>query len=396
MKLLKTKVTGLTLFPNGLEVDFYAQQRVLPDKGETVFNLFSNIYSHNVMTFVGMNASGKTTTLKTLSFVLQLLDNKPINNIYCNDLLCESLKGHNGKVVFHNYFLGGGKYIYLIETTIQMREDETYFISAEKVWRKKSSSVKSKVKLFDFSDANLFQTRTFEEEYLLDDVSLVIGINKKEKNDAYNVDLISLTDQNLMHLIGYYPDEIVTFLDPNIESLKTKVKDEKITFSLKFRGRETITLHSPSELENYLSSGTIKGIHVYITAIMVLKTGGYCIIDELENHFHKEIVHTLIQFFQDTELNSKGATLVFSTHYPELLDLLERNDSIYVVTNQSGIAVRNLAQLDIRDDLKKSDVFFSDCLGNTAPAYETYIELKGKIKNLIPASGLEPEVVDGI
>ncbi len=396
MKLLKTKMTGLALFPDGLEVDFYAQQRVLLDKDEAVFNLFSNIYSHNVMTFVGMNASGKTTTLKAISFVLQLLDNKSINNIYCNNLLKDSLSDPKKEVVFQNHFLGEDKFIYFIETKVKMRDDETYFISAEKIWRKTSSSVKSKVKLFEFSNDNLFLTRTFEEEYLLDDVSIVVGINKKEKNDAYNVDLIGLTDRNFMRLIGDFPHEIVTFLDPNIESLSTDLKDGKITFNLKFKGRENIKLHSPNELEYYLSSGTIKGITVYITAIMVLKTGGYCIVDELENHFHKEIVHTLIQFFQDKELNTKGAVLIFSSHYPELLDLLERNDSIYVATNQSGISVSNLAQLDVRDDLKKSDVFLSGYLGNTAPVYETYIELKEKIKKLVPASKEKVEGVNGV
>lgn len=31
----------------------------------------------------------------------------------------------------------------------------------------------------------------------------------------------------------------------------------------------------------------------------VLKDGGYLIVDEIENHFNKEIVSTLIRFFMD-------------------------------------------------------------------------------------------------
>jgi hypothetical protein len=45
--------------------------------------------------------------------------------------------------------------------------------------------------------------------------------------------------------------------------------------------------------------------------------------------FNKEIVSTLIRFFMDSEINTTGAVLIFSTHYVELLDILERNDNIY-------------------------------------------------------------------
>ena len=37
----------------------------------------------------------------------------------------------------------------------------------------------------------------------------------------------------------------------------------------------------------------------------VLKDGGYLIVDEIENHFNKEIVSTLIRFFMDGKINEK-------------------------------------------------------------------------------------------
>ncbi len=43
----------------------------------------------------------------------------------------------------------------------------------------------------------------------------------------------------------------------------------------------------------------------------VLQNGGYIVVDEIENHFNKEIVTTLMRFFMDSKLNKNGGTLVF-------------------------------------------------------------------------------------
>ena len=37
----------------------------------------------------------------------------------------------------------------------------------------------------------------------------------------------------------------------------------------------------------------------------VLREGGCLVVDEIENHFNKEIVSTLIRFFMDGKLNKK-------------------------------------------------------------------------------------------
>lgn len=112
-------------------------------------------------------------------------------------------------------------------------------------------------------------------------------------------------------------------------------------------------MNSPLELEKYLSSGTIKGINLFINAMMVLDKGGYLIIDELENHFNKELAATLVRFFMNHKVNKKGAVILLSTHYPELLDEFERNDNIYITRNNDGISVENLSNILKRNDIKK-------------------------------------------
>ena len=109
------------------------------------------------------------------------------------------------------------------------------------------------------------------------------------------------------------------------------------------------------------------------------QTGGYLIVDELENHFNREIVSTLIRFFMDKKVNPRGAMLIFSTHYPELLDEFERNDNIYVARHQQGITVENLSNLLKRNDVKKSDAYQSGLLEGTVPMYEAFMDLKRSI-----------------
>ena len=90
---------------------------------------------------------------------------------------------------------------------------------------------------------------------------------------------------------------------------------------MKFKGEEELILNNAVELEQYLSSGTIKGIITFSMVKEVLTSGGYLLIDELENHFNKEIVVTLMRFFMDSSLNKSGSTLNF---YNALLGIARR------------------------------------------------------------------------
>ena len=109
---------------------------------------------------------------------------------------------------------------------------------------------------------------------------------------------------------------------------------------------------------------------VFLEAIKVLGSGGYMIIDEIENHFNRVLVESLIRLFMSKRTNSKGAVIIFSTHYPELLDELVRNDSVFITKNDGGLYVENLSSLLSRNDMKKSEVYKSNYLGGTAPKYE--------------------------
>ena len=381
MRILKIEANGLKLFSNDLDIDFTTTQRVRNNKNEMLYKISPHIYQNNAIAFIGINASGKTTTLKVISFVIQMLNNEPINKIENNTILNGLME--EDKIMFDIYFTASSSNsIYKLKTTIMKNRlndafENNFFIENEELWRKDIKSIKTKKSIFDFSTLKPIQFRKGDEEYLPDDVSIIISLNKKNDIKINFKDLINWTNINLIRILGQFPQELITFLDSSIEYLKTNIKKNKdVEIRLKFKNKEEILIKSPLDLEKYLSSGTIKGINVFINAMSVLSKGGYLIIDEIENHFNKEIATTLVRFFMSHQVNKKGAVILFSTHYPELLDEFERNDNIYVTRNNGGISVENLSKLLKRNDIKKSEVYQSGYLEGTVPAYESYIKFK--------------------
>ncbi len=396
MKILKIEATGLKLFKGTLEVDFYAKQRVSADKNEMLTNIKSNLYINNVLSLVGINASGKTSTLKVVLFALQLLDCKPINTINYNTIL-EGLS-EDDEVEFNIYFVTNNGKISKLKTVIKLDSaklemNSKYYISNETIYTRSLSTVRSKQTLFDFIATDSELERKNDELFLLDDVSIMIAYNKKHKVSLNVYDAMEWTDFNSIRVLGSFPLTLVQFLDPSIEYLNCEIAEDtkKIKIFLKFYNREEYILNRPLELNDYLSSGTLKGLNIFMTAMMALTEGGYFIIDELENHFNKEIVSTLIKFFMDSDLNKKGAVLVFTTHYVELLDIFERNDNIYLIKNIDRIQLENLSDVLNRNDVKKSELFQSGYIEYTTPDYDAYIALKHTIASI----QISEEVQDG-
>lgn len=380
MRILKMSVSGLTLFKDTIDIDFYTEQRVSGDNNEMVTPCFGNVYTNNVISIVGINASGKTTLLKIISFVIDFMNGESINNIGNIDILDDTQK-----VTITVYFFDPKDGIFKLESEIirvgNNKLDNRYIINNECLWCKKISRAKSKKDLFEFDDKCIIKERDNNAEFLKDDTSIILSLNKNK--NFYLKDLIQLTNLNFLRLIGDFPQELIAFLDPSIEYFSfDKITGES---KLKYFDREEIIVSNPVIFERYLSSGTIKGINVFINAMVVFEMGGYLIVDELENHFNREIVATLLRFFMNKSVNKNGATLIFSTHYAELLDEFERNDGIYIVRNRNGISAQKLSKILNRNDIKKSEAFKSDFLEGTVPTYDSYMQLKkaivsGKIK----------------
>lgn len=377
MKILRITVQGLPLFKQELDIAFYAQQRVSEDDKETLFNLLlkPTVYLHAANAFIGINASGKTSVLKAIQLALHIVKNEPINHVDAKTIL-----GGTNKAVFRICFYDANQNICCLETEITSQKtkagDYVYSIVNEKLWEKPAASLQSKKALTDFAGLDPIATRNENEIFLSDDVSFIIAHNKKTRDTLEICSLLSYTNVNVLPFSEDIPLEVIAFLDPTIEKLYFEQMEKKTFIHLKFKGEDEIILNNAMDLEQYLSSGTIKGIITFSMVKEVLQSGGYLLVDEIENHFNKEIVTTLVRFFMDSRLNKKGGTLIFTTHYPELLDEYDRNDGIHIVRNRNGIMVDNLSNILTRNDIKKSDAYQSGFLDGTTPAYEAYMRLK--------------------
>lgn len=377
MKILKIAFSGLPLFKDKVEIDFTASQRV-KDENELSF-LFKNgrngYYSNNVVSFIGLNASGKTSLLKVLSFIFSLLNNEPLNNTKYLEIF-DDLKEEK-EATFEVCFLSSTSIYFL--TTALAKKDKKLFIKRESLKEKPYRTVKKKEDLFNQENAKTITERNDNETFLSDDVSIMIAFNKQNKDKILYTDMLKYTNENHLSLSEDCPVELIAFFDPSIEYIDVKQEGKDRIIYLKFHKKPEIKLNHINDIERYLSSGTIKGINLFLSAFEAFKKGGYLLIDELENHFNHEIVSTLIRFYMDKKINVGGATLLFSTHYAELLDQFNRNDCIYIVRNIDGVSVENLSKILKRNDIKKSEAYQSDFLKGTAPKYETYIALKNKL-----------------
>ncbi|MDE7207049.1 MAG: ATP-binding protein, partial [Lachnospiraceae bacterium] len=212
MKLLKITMEGLPHFKDMLDIDFVARQRVHDDDKERLCNVFSTIYVNQVISFVGINASGKTTILKALSFAMKMLNNESINNIPSKEVLNDLEK--NQKVIITAYFYSKDS-IHKLETCIEKKvndidESEKLVITDENLWSKEICKVKTKKSMFDFQETDLKEKRNQDEQYLMEDISIMVAINKKNDSGYLVRDMLVWTDHNMLSVLGKFPKELLT------------------------------------------------------------------------------------------------------------------------------------------------------------------------------------------
>ena len=181
--------------------------------------------------------------------------------------------------------------------------------------------------------------------------------SKEAKNSLKN--LIEGTGANYIVLV------------PN--ALQETPQSEEIDFT------SDITV-SDKELIYMLSSGTTKGMLLYILMAASLQQGFDLIIDEIENHFHKTLVENMISLYKDKTVNRNNATLIFTTHYCELLDLFNRQDNIYIAKSNDKVYLTNMYDgFNIRSELLKSRQFYNNVF-RTAVNYDELMQLKKELK----------------
>ncbi len=369
MKIIGIKAVGLPRFKEQIEIGFTARQSVYEKDRLSLYKLFGNIYQNPTCVIIGTNASGKTSVLKLINFVFDMMNSEPVNHIDNRDIL-----GNTENAVITTWFYSQ-ECIFKLETSISYK-DGRYIIEAEKLFRKSKGVARTREEILEFDESMLVLRRDNDDPYLSDDVSIMVAWIKKQNDSLIFEHIHPDVDGRALLLCEEIPDELLSFLDPNVEELSFKTINGIKSAHLRLKGEKEVYINDYRELYKYLSSGTVKGIAVFAKAMEILRLGGYMIIDGIEHDLDRSVVTTLIRFFMEVKINRNGAVLIFSTYCPELLDEYDRNDCIYITYNQGGIKLKRLDAIWKRKDIKKSDAYQSGLLGDTVPSYEKYMHLK--------------------
>ena len=376
IKILRIRYENIPLFHDGcFEFSLMAEDRV--SDPTQVFQLRRNLYTQKLSALVGINASGKTSVLKLIYLAMSIVLERGSLNTLVYD---KSLLQDETKITID--FCHGDS-CYELHSIIGKRAPsrgmgtELYF-KEEQLFKKPLASIKSKKDALYFNQTRLALQRSQLPKdalgFLKFDDSIVISIMTDRQLPAVR-SLITFTNNNALMLYGQSASEVLHAFDSNLEMLSSSMIDNNISYTIKFKS-DPRTFHVTSEwvLNNLISSGTIKGQNIMMLIEDVLQTGGYLIVDELENHMNKELVRMITNIFKNEHINKYGACLIFSTHYAEILDFMDRKDNIYITRrNQTDASIEllNYASEVKRNDVKKSDVILSNYIEGTAPSYES-------------------------
>lgn len=383
MKLLKISFDHLRMFESGtFEIDLFASDKV-PTGDESVAPLAGRIYSNNILGFAGINASGKTTALALIELAARIVEGSPLPGGGLPSTIATFFDGPARL----RCLVGEGEACFLIESTIACEseaisgenslvfgDERISFVSAKSLRR---ADLFSWEVLADRARL-LYRRSQMDEPWLAlasPEVSISGAVIAKEFGGRRRIHVFRDNKFNLSRdFTGL--DTVLRVFDPTIEHLE--VASDGRAFSAKFKGREPIVL-SEDGLAEVLSSGTHRGVALIGRAISALRAGGYLLVDEIENHLNRQLVNVVIDLFVSAETNPRGATLVFTTHYPQLLDHIHRKDNVYFLASTfgNGSRVVKYSTQVKRIENKKSEVFVSNFVKGTAPRY---VDVKSLVK----------------
>lgn len=370
MKILGIKAKGFKNCADDFEMEFIAKsKKTSEDKEYELLEIDEELYVYSTIGVVGKNASGKTSVLELLDWCYDILSTFRLSgkNSNYNGIWLEILFHEEGYIYKYDIELGNSDTL----------EDRAIFKN-QHLFRKKY--YKTKLKQILSED---WQERCQIKGEVPEDFSIVFFILKKSTIREIYYDISMENEKEYSATFKFME---LTKIDPQFLSKVLKIFDENITnlkqidennYGLTYQGIER--MFSARELYSFLSSGTTKGINLYMIAIISLKMGFDLIVDEIENHFHKTLVENLIMLYKDKQVNKKNATLYFSTHYCELLDLFNRSDNIWVTHAKDKVIINNMyEEYGIRTELLKSKKFYQNAF-DTAVNYEALMELKKEL-----------------
>ncbi len=372
MKLLKVVANNFKLCEDNLTISFVPEaNKTLEDKEFELHEIDNNLFVFNTLGIIGKNASGKTTVTDLLSLVYDIFSNFRVKDMsfifkYFNKVLdLDICFYHEG-------------YLYRYITKLSTNNNCIIFVD-QKLFKRKYKKTYAK---------NLFDYEKYEEVKvnleLPEDTSILYNLFKSIQHRGIYFVLNETIDywyENFVNIYKFLNNDynmielILKMFDEHLETIKIVNNDKFMICYTDGTKKEVFS----KELYEVLSSGTIKGLGLFSYVVYSLKNGYDLIIDEIEKSFHKMLVENLVSLYKDKSVNKKGATLIFTTHYCELLDLFNRTDNIYITKYDQKIRLENMYNnYKFRPELSKSKKFYNNAF-NTDVNYESLMKFKKEL-----------------
>lgn len=377
MKILKITANNFKICKNEFTISYIPTgNKNIEDKEFELQEIDENLFTFSTIGIIGKNASGKTTTVELLSIVYDIFSNFRINNsknifkFIDNKINLDITFYHEGYIY---------RYITDLNKNINTIDNTSIFFENQKLYKRKYKKTHIK-ELFNYDkftkinfDINL-PNDTSIIYMILKDITLR-GINcpsddyiYKDYSNAFNI--YKVIDNNLNII-----KSILKIFDEHLDNIKM-INENKYQILYSDKNKKEV---SKTELYEILSSGTTKGFCLFTFIVYSLKTGSDLIIDEIENHFHKTLVENIINLYKDKSVNKNNATLIFTTHYCEILDLFNRSDNIYISKYDSNFKLENMhTDYKFRTELSKSNKFYNNEF-NTNVSYDALMNFKKEL-----------------
>lgn len=396
MRLIRIEVLGDDLYKNShFVMDLYATDRVVAGRDELkpygVVRVGDegNIYTQNVVGISGVNASGKTTSINLLEFAVRYL---AITFVMRSDRFswdsapAKLERQFELKLIFWHE----GQF-YALDARLQREgegdrqwyrvDDEYLFMLKEKRPTKRIFSSfdeflnRSELIIHrNALDGEAGALTSEQKTFLRDDMSVAAAVSGKRIAQS-RVAIGRLEEES-------YDTAVVHAFDNSIERLSWD--DVSEVYHLKFHGEGERSV-SRRTAEAELSTGTIFGTELVQRAVYILRQGGIMIVDEIERGLNKSLVKTIIELFLSSSTNPNGAQLVFTTHYPEILDFLPRKDDVYLLVRDGSHQTSVIKYSDrvSRIENKKSEVVLSNFIRGTVPDYPDISNLRAYVQRSV-------------
>jgi uncharacterized protein len=318
-----------------------------------------------VETVLGPNAAGKTTVLKVLAYVRWLIvdayTDDPDHPLPVRPFGNRMKNAKKVSSVSVQFSINDRMFMYDIKTTRER-------IISEALREKSKANERITTKMLFAREWN-----SIDNEYWMSDK--VFGLTKEKLRKNSSAVATAFRDKNPLatEIAQYWRDKITTNVaetgyrnysrtthdhlahsaieffhekpelkkqveyllskyDLGFGAFKKEEVQERTFFSIEHKFNSG-SFDLPLEYE---SSGTKQVIIILQYILSALSAGGIAVIDELDANLHPEIVQQLISMFTSKESNPNSAQILFSSHTPTILNMLDKYQITFVQKRPSG------------------------------------------------------------